>query len=188
MKNDRSEIFADERRSAAFNERAKELPLNRREKVMIAVMAILALIPAVHLALIYANLSADAVTGTSAISAYSSRWILPILAVCNIIIVPAAVGKNFYTQATNLSKHYFNHPAESVIHAYRLWLNGIGIVCVALIGYVLEVDIRQAQGISANINGWILAGFVMLGVAGTGAYYRWLRAVPDEEKNNPERR
>lgn len=182
MKSDRSEIFADERRAAAFNERAKELPLNRREKVMIAVMAILALIPAVHLALIYANLSADAVTGTSAISAYSSRWILPILAVCNIIIVPAAVGKNFYTQATNLSKHYFNRPAESVIRAYRLWLNGMGIVCVALIGYVLEVDMRQAQGIATSTNGWIPVGFVVIGVAVTGAYYRWLRKGSDSEE------
>lgn len=175
MKKDQSEIFADAQRAAALNKLAKELPLNKREKVMIAVMAILALIPAVHLALIYTNLSADAVTETSAISAYSSRWILPILAVCNIIIVPAAVGKNFYTQATNLSKHYFNHPAESVIHAYRLWLNGIGIVCVALIGYALEVDIRQAQGVATSINGWILAGLVVIGAVGTSIYYRWLR-------------
>ena len=181
MKKDQSEIFADAQRAAALNKLAKELPLNKREKVMIAVMAILALIPAVHLALIYTNLSADAVTETSAISAYSSRWILPILAVCNIIIVPAAVGKNFYTQATNLSKHYFNHSAESVIHAYRLWLNGMGIVCVALIGYALEVDIREAQGISADINGWILAGLVVLGIVGTGVYYRWLRKGSDSE-------
>lgn len=175
MKKDQSEIFADAQRAAALNKLAKELPLNKREKVMIAVMAILALIPAVHLALIYTNLSADAVTETSAISAYSSRWILPILAVCNIIIVPAAVGKNFYTQATNLSKHYFNRPAESVIHAYRLWLNGMGIVCVALIGYALEVDIREAQGVATSINGWILAGLVVIGAVGTGIYYRWLR-------------
>lgn len=175
MKKDRSEIFADAQRAAAFNELAKKLPLNRWEKTMIAVMAILALIPAVHLALIYANLSADAVTETSVISAYSSRWILPILAVCNLIIVPAAVGKNFYAQATDLSKHYFNRPAESVIHAYRLWLNGLGIICVALIGYVLEVDIRQAQGIATSISGWILAGLVVIGAIGTGVYYRWLR-------------
>lgn len=101
MKKERSEIFTDAQRATAFNELAKELPLNRREKTMIAVMAILALIPVIHLLVIY-------VTETSAISAYSERWILPILAVCNAIVVPAAVGKNFYTQATNLSKHYFN--------------------------------------------------------------------------------
>lgn len=174
MKKDQSEIFADAQRAAALNKLAKELPLNKREKVMIAVMAILALIPVVHLLVIY-------VAETSAISAYSERWILPILAACNVIVVPAAVGKNFYTQATNLSKHYFNRPAESVIHAYRLWLNGIGIVCVALIGYVLEMDIRQAQGISADINGWILAGLVVLGIVGTGVYYRWLRKGSDSE-------
>ena len=150
------------------DELAKELPLNRREKTMIAVMAILALIPVIHLLVIY-------VAETSAISAYSERWILPILAVCNAIVVPAAVGKNFYTQATNLSKHYFNRPAESVIHAYRLWLNGMGIVCVALIGYALEVDIRQAQGVATSTSGWILVGLVVIGAIGTGVYYRWLR-------------
>lgn len=168
MKKDRSEIFAAAQRATAFNELAKKLPLNRREKMMIAVMAILALIPVVHLLVIY-------VAETGAISVYSERWILPILAACNVIVVPAAVGKNFYTQATNLSKHYFNHPAESVIHAYRLWLNGIGIVCVALIGYALEVDIRQAQGVATSINGWILAGLVVIGAVGTSIYYRWLR-------------
>lgn len=168
MKKDRSEIFADAQRATAFNELAKKLPLNRWEKTMIAVMAILALIPVIHLLVIY-------VTETSAISAYSERWILPILAVCNAIVVPAAVGKNFYTQATNLSKHYFNRPAESVIHAYRLWLNGMGIVCVALIGYALEVDIRQAQGVATSTSGWILVGLVVIGAIGTGVYYRWLR-------------
>ena len=168
MKKHRSEIFAAAQRATAFNELAKKLPLNRREKMMIAVMAILALIPVVHLLVIY-------VAETGAISVYSERWILPILAACNVIVVPAAVGKNFYTQATNLSKHYFNHPAESVIHAYRLWLNGIGIVCVALIGYALEVDIRQGQGVATSINGWILAGLVVIGAVGTSIYYRWLR-------------
>ena len=163
MEKERSEIFTDAQRATAFNELAKELPLNRREKTMIAVMAILALILVIY------------VTETSAISAYSERWILPIFAVCNAIVVPAAVGKNFYTQATNLSKHYFIRPAESVIHAYRLWLNGMGIVCVALIGYALEVDIRQAQGVATSTSGWILVGLVVIGAIGTGVYYRWLR-------------
>lgn len=174
MKKDRSEIFTDAQRAIAFNELAKKLPLNRWEKMMIAVMAILALIPVIHLVVIY-------VTEASVISAYSEKWILPILAACNVIVVPAAVGKNFYTQATNLSKHYFNRQAESVIHAYRLWLNGIGIVCVALIGYALEVDIRQAQGAATSISGWILAGLVVIGAIGTGVYYRWLRKDSDSE-------
>lgn len=183
MKKEQSEIFADERRAAAFNEVAKELPLNRREKMMIVVMAIIALIPVIHLAVVYLGLSADAVIRTSAISAYSGKWILPILAVCNIVVVPAAVGKNFYTQATKLSKNDLKRPAESVIRAYRFWLNLIGIVFVALIGYALEVFLRQAQGVASSISGWILAGFVVIAVASTAVYYHWLRQMPDDESN-----
>ena len=59
-----------------------------------------------------------------------------------------------------------------MIHAYRLWLNGMGIVCVALIGYALEVDIRQAQGVATSTSGWILVGLVVIGAIGTGVYYR----------------
>ena len=183
MKNEQSEIFADERRAAAFNEVAKELPLNRREKMMIVVMAIIALIPVIHLAVVYLGLSADAVIRTSAISAYSGKWILPILAVCSIVVVPAAVGKNFYTQATKLSKNDLKRPAESAIRAYRFWLNLMGIICVALIGYALEVFLRQAQGIVSTISGWILAGFAVIAVVSTVVYYRWLRQMPDDESN-----
>ncbi len=183
MKKDQSEMFADERRATAFNEVAKELPLNRREKIMIAVMAIIALIPVIHLAVIYPGLSADAVIETSAISAYSDKWILPILAVCDIVVVVATVGKNFYTQATSLSKNYFKRPAELVIHGYRFWLNLIGIICVALIGYALEVLLRQAQGIASSISGGILIGFLVIIAISTGVYYRWLRQVPDDENN-----
>lgn len=182
MKKSKSEIFADERRAEDFNELAKELPLNRWEKTMIAVMAVLALIPVVHLAVIYTGLSADAVIETSATSAYSGRWILPILAVCNIIVVPAAVGKNFYTQATSLSKNRFKRSAESVIHAYRFWLNFTGIVCVGLIGYALEVFMRQAQGIDSGLNGWVVAGLAVLIVVGTSVFYRWLRQATDFEE------
>lgn len=104
MKNEQSEIFADERRAAAFNEVAKELPLNRREKMMIVVMAIIALIPVIHLAVVYLGLSADAVIRTSAISAYSGKWILPILAVCSIVVVPAAVGRIFIRKQPNCQR------------------------------------------------------------------------------------
>lgn len=188
MKKDQSEIFAGERRAAALNEVAKELPLNGREKLMIAVMAVIALIPVVHLAMAYISLPADAVIATSAVSAYSAKWILPILAVCNIVVVPAAVGKNFYTQATSLSKNDLKRSAESVVHAYRFWLNLMGIICVALLGYALEVFLRQAQGSVISISGWMIAGFVAAAVVSTGVYYRWLRQVPDDENNFEKRR
>lgn len=184
MKKEQSEIFADERRAVAFNEVAKELPLNRLEKLMIAVMAIIALIPVIHLTVVYLGLPADAAIGTSAISAYSAKWILPILAVCDIVVVVATVGKNFYTQATSLSKNYFKRPAELVIHGYRFWLNLIGIICVALIGYALEVSIRQAQGSVISVSGWILAGFAVIAAASTVVYYRWLRQISDDESNS----
>lgn len=190
MKKEKAEIFADERRAVAFNEVAKELPLNRLEKLMIAVMAIIALMPVVHLAVVYISLPTDVVIETSAISGYSARWILPILAVCNIIVVPAVVGKNFYAQATTLSKNDLKRSAESVIHAYRFWLNLLGISCVALIGYVLEVSIRQAQGSVISVSGWVFIGFVVIVVASTVVYHYWLRKVPDDEssKNNFGRR
>jgi len=190
MKKEQAEIFADERRAVAFNEVAKELPLNRLEKLMIAVMAIIALLPVVHLVVVYISLPTDVVIETSAISGYSARWILPILAVCNIIVVPAAVGKNFYAQATTLSKNDLKRSAESVIHAYRFWLNLMGILCVALIGYVLEVSIRQAQGSVISTSVWMLAGLVVLAVVSTVVYHYWLRKVPGDEssKNNFGRR
>lgn len=73
--------------------------------------------------------------------------------------------------------------AESVIRAYRFWLNLIGIIFVALIGYALEVFLRQAQGVASSISGWILAGFAVIAVVSTVVYYRWLRQMPDDESN-----
>lgn len=144
----------------------EETPLALQDKVFVAVIALLTLVPIGHLAFAYGRLPAEIVL----VGDVSSKWLLLVVAGGDLLCAASAIAQIVFPRPIFVADELIGRPAEEIIHGMRLSAGLMGCLFALFLGYVLEASL---SGRACHTT--VLVGAIVLIVLTGMATVIWLK-------------
>lgn len=144
----------------------EETPLALRDKVFVALIAALALVPIGHLALFYGSLPVEIALAGDA----SSKWLLLVVAGGDLLCAASAIAQIIFPRPIFVADELISRPAEEIIHGMRLSAGLMGCLFALFFGYLLETSLTGRACHTA-----VLVGVIVLIVLSGMAMVIWLK-------------
>lgn len=120
-----------------------ETPLALRDKIFIILIALLVMVPVLHVALSYAGFSEDILPlGGGGLRESDPKWLLLVIAFCDVLVTVAAIAAIIFPRPGFLADELLQKPAEKIIHGMRLFYELFGVIAAVFFGCVMEMALR----------------------------------------------
>lgn len=153
--------------------RPDEMPLLPRDKVFIALIALLVVVPVVHVAISYSGLAEEILPlGGGGLRDSDPKWMLLVLALCDVIVAVALIATIVFPRPDFLADELLQRPAEEIIRGMRFFCGAFGVIAAVFFGCIMEMALR---GMPLSLAVAVAAIVLLLAV--WFLFMCWLRAT-----------
>lgn len=149
-----------------------EMPLLPRDKVFIALIALLVVVPVVHVAISYSGLAEEILPRGGGLRDSDPKWMLLVLALCDVIVAVALIATIVFPRPDFLADELLQRPAEEIIRGMRFFCGAFGVIAAVFFGCIMEMALR---GMPLSLAVAVAAIVLLLAV--WFLFMCWLRAT-----------
>lgn len=162
----------------------EKTPLAPRDKVFIVLLAVLVVVPVLHLLFCYGGLSADiSPLGGGGLRDSDPKWLILVIAFCDVLCFGAMAAQIAFPSPIFLADELIRRPAKELITGLRLASGISGVTLTLFFGYVIETTLL---GVDLSTGVCVVAVAVLL--LELLVFFRWLRHTPDDKNNTNDER
>lgn len=112
----------------------EKTPLALRDKIFIALIALLVVVPVVHVAISYSGLAEEILPlGGGGLRDSDPKWMLLVLALCDVIVAVALIATIVFPRPDFLADELLQRPAEEIIRGMRFFCGAFGVIAAVFL-------------------------------------------------------
>lgn len=151
----------------------EKTPLALRDKIFIALIALLVVVPVVHVAISYSDLAEEILPlGGGGLRDSDPKWMLLVLALCDVIVAVALIATIVFPRSDFLADELLQRPAEEIIRGMRFFCGAFGVIAAVFFSCIMEMALR---GMPLSLAVAVAAIVLLLAV--WFLFMCWLRAT-----------